>query len=43
VGHSEPIRKIFFTDDNMHVVSIGDSIFIWDVLAWTTPRPALLK
>jgi len=25
----------------MHVISIGDSIFIWDVLAWTTPRPAL--
>ncbi|CAF0756991.1 unnamed protein product [Adineta ricciae] len=41
VGHSEPIRKVFFTDDNMHVVSIGDSIFIWDVLAWTTPRPNL--
>ncbi|CAF3669977.1 unnamed protein product [Rotaria sp. Silwood1] len=43
VGHSEPIRKVFFTDDNMHIVSIGDSIFIWDVLAWTTPRPALLN
>ncbi|CAF3644159.1 unnamed protein product [Adineta steineri] len=39
VGHSEPVRKVFFTDDNMHIVSIGDSIFIWDVLAWTTPRP----
>ncbi|CAF4739901.1 unnamed protein product [Rotaria sp. Silwood2] len=27
----------------MHIVSIGDSIFIWDVLAWTTPRPGLLN
>ncbi|CAF3845969.1 unnamed protein product [Rotaria magnacalcarata] len=43
VGHSEPIQKVFFTDDNMHLVSIGDSIFIWDVLAWTTPRPGQLN
>jgi hypothetical protein len=27
----------------MHVVSIGDSIFIWDVLAWMTPRPAIFS
>ncbi|CAF2433293.1 unnamed protein product [Rotaria sp. Silwood2] len=41
VGHSEQIRKIFFTDDNMHVVSIGDSILIWNVLAWNTLRPIM--
>lgn len=23
----------------MNIISIGDAIFIWDVLAWTTPRP----
>ena len=37
-GHSEPVRKMFFTHDNMQLISIGDSICIWDVLAWTTPQ-----
>ena len=23
----------------MNIISIGDAIFIWDVLVWTTPRP----
>ncbi|CAF0801503.1 unnamed protein product [Didymodactylos carnosus] len=42
VGHSEPVRKLFFTPDNMNVISIGDSICIWDVLAWSTPLPLVL-
>ncbi|CAF5183707.1 unnamed protein product, partial [Rotaria magnacalcarata] len=41
ICHSGPIRKIFFTDDNMHVVSIGDSLLIWNVLAWNTSRPTM--
>ncbi|UJR26857.1 hypothetical protein I4U23_008168 [Adineta vaga] len=41
VGHSDHVRKILFTDDNMHVISIGNSILIWDVLAWNTVQPAM--
>ncbi|CAF3419659.1 unnamed protein product [Rotaria sp. Silwood1] len=41
IGHSEQVRKVFFTDDNMHVVSIGDSILIWNVLAWNTLPPKM--
>ncbi|CAF3688347.1 unnamed protein product [Rotaria sordida] len=41
IGHSESVRKIFFTDDNMHIVSIGDSILIWNVLAWNTLQPIM--
>ncbi|CAF0722865.1 unnamed protein product [Didymodactylos carnosus] len=41
VGHSESVRKLFFTPDNMNVISVGDSIFIWDVLAWSTPLPLM--
>ncbi|CAF1001384.1 unnamed protein product [Adineta steineri] len=41
VGHSNQVRKILFTDDNMNVISIGDSILVWDVLAWNTEQPTM--
>ncbi len=43
IGHSEQVRKVFFTDDDRHVISIGDSILIWDVLAWNTSQPIMPK
>ncbi|KAK3551522.1 hypothetical protein QTP70_017350, partial [Hemibagrus guttatus] len=33
IGHSEPIRQVSFTPDQMGVVSVGDAIFFWDFLA----------
>ncbi|CAF0733971.1 unnamed protein product [Adineta ricciae] len=41
VGHSNRLRKILFTDDNMQVISIDDSILIWDVLAWGATQPTM--
>lgn len=32
IGHSEPIRQVSFTPDQMGVVSVGDAIFFWDFL-----------
>ncbi|XP_026171981.1 WD repeat-containing protein 90 isoform X2 [Mastacembelus armatus] len=33
IGHSQPIRQVSFTPDQLTVVSVGDAIFIWDFLA----------
>ncbi|XP_071395607.1 WD repeat-containing protein 90 [Centroberyx affinis] len=33
IGHSEPIRQVSFTPDQLGVVSVGDAIFLWDFLA----------
>uniref|UniRef100_A0A673C0S9 WD repeat domain 90 n=1 Tax=Sphaeramia orbicularis TaxID=375764 RepID=A0A673C0S9_9TELE len=33
IGHSEPIRQVSFTPDQLAVVSVGDAIFFWDFLA----------
>ncbi|XP_030626042.1 WD repeat-containing protein 90 [Chanos chanos] len=33
IGHSEPIRQVSFTPDQMGVVSVGDALFFWDFLA----------
>ncbi|MED6241311.1 hypothetical protein ATANTOWER_008505 [Ataeniobius toweri] len=33
IGHSEPIRQVRFTPDQLGVVSVGDAIFLWDFLA----------
>ncbi|KAF6734778.1 WD repeat-containing protein 90 [Oryzias melastigma] len=38
IGHSQPIRQVGFTPDQMGVVSVGDAIFLWDFLA--NPRDA---
>ncbi|XP_047389218.1 WD repeat-containing protein 90 isoform X2 [Sciurus carolinensis] len=33
VGHSEPVQAVAFTPDQQRVLSVGDAIFLWDVLA----------
>uniref|UniRef100_A0A8D2HT61 WD repeat-containing protein 90 n=1 Tax=Urocitellus parryii TaxID=9999 RepID=A0A8D2HT61_UROPR len=33
IGHSEPVQAVAFTPDQQHVISVGDAIFLWDVLA----------
>ncbi|XP_075890586.1 WD repeat-containing protein 90 [Nelusetta ayraudi] len=33
IGHSQPIRQVAFTPDQLGVVSVGDAIFLWDFLA----------
>nr|XP_040134416.1 WD repeat-containing protein 90 isoform X11 [Ictidomys tridecemlineatus] len=33
IGHSEPVQAVAFTPDQQHVLSVGDAIFLWDVLA----------
>ncbi|XP_031699208.1 WD repeat-containing protein 90 isoform X1 [Anarrhichthys ocellatus] len=33
IGHSQPIRQVSFTPDQLGVVSVGDAIFLWDLLA----------
>ncbi|KAM7333167.1 hypothetical protein ACRRTK_006487 [Alexandromys fortis] len=32
IGHSEPVRVVAFTPDQQQVLSVGDAIFLWDVL-----------
>ncbi|XP_062848748.1 WD repeat-containing protein 90 [Trichomycterus rosablanca] len=39
IGHSEPIRQVSFTPDQMGVVSVGDAIFFWDFLAHPLQLP----
>ncbi|XP_068438690.1 WD repeat-containing protein 90 [Clinocottus analis] len=34
IGHSQPIRQVSFTPDQLGVVSVGDAIFLWDFLAY---------
>ncbi|KAM6166359.1 WD repeat-containing protein 90 [Erethizon dorsatum] len=33
IGHSEPVQALAFTPDQQQVLSVGDAIFLWDVLA----------
>ncbi|XP_048188254.1 WD repeat-containing protein 90 isoform X2 [Perognathus longimembris pacificus] len=33
IGHSEPVQAVAFTPDQQQVLSVGDAIFLWDVLA----------
>ncbi|XP_053413027.1 WD repeat-containing protein 90 isoform X3 [Nycticebus coucang] len=33
IGHSEPVQAVAFTPDRQHVLSVGDAIFLWDILA----------
>ncbi|KAM9716313.1 WD repeat-containing protein 90 [Menidia menidia] len=33
IGHSQPIRQVSFTPDQLGVVSVGDAIFLWEFLA----------
>ncbi|KAL2078258.1 hypothetical protein ACEWY4_025943 [Coilia grayii] len=41
IGHSEPIKQVSFTPDQMGVVSAGDALFFWDFLAH--PQEAMLR
>uniref|UniRef100_A0A3B4ZWV6 WD repeat domain 90 n=1 Tax=Stegastes partitus TaxID=144197 RepID=A0A3B4ZWV6_9TELE len=40
IGHSQPIRQVSFTPDQLGVVSVGDAIFLWDFLSNGMPRQA---
>lgn len=33
IGHSEHVQAVAFTPDQKQVLSVGDAIFFWDVLA----------
>ncbi|KAM4623838.1 WD repeat-containing protein 90 [Polymixia lowei] len=33
IGHSQAVRQVSFTPDQLGVVSVGDAIFLWDFLA----------
>ncbi|EDL22467.1 mCG17671, isoform CRA_a [Mus musculus] len=33
IGHSEPVHAVAFTPDQLQVISVGDAIFLWDILA----------
>ncbi|XP_038619526.1 WD repeat-containing protein 90 isoform X2 [Tachyglossus aculeatus] len=33
IGHSEPVQGAAFTADQEQVISVGDAIFVWDLLA----------
>ncbi|XP_062041569.1 WD repeat-containing protein 90 [Lepus europaeus] len=43
VGHSEPVQAVAFTPDQQQVLSIGDTVFLWDVLAAPPSSPGLLR
>ncbi|KAM9724960.1 WD repeat-containing protein 90 isoform 1-T1 [Dama dama] len=32
IGHSEPVRAVAFTPDQQQLLSVGDAIFLWDIL-----------
>ncbi|XP_075851028.1 WD repeat-containing protein 90 [Microcebus murinus] len=33
IGHSEPVQAVAFTPDQRQVLSVGDAIFLWDIMA----------
>nr|XP_011746814.1 WD repeat-containing protein 90 isoform X2 [Macaca nemestrina] len=33
IGHSEPVQAVTFSPDQQQVLSAGDAIFLWDILA----------
>ncbi|XP_078200304.1 WD repeat-containing protein 90 isoform X4 [Callithrix jacchus] len=35
IGHSEPVQAVTFSPDQHQVLSAGDAIFLWDILATT--------
>ncbi|XP_007453739.1 PREDICTED: WD repeat-containing protein 90 [Lipotes vexillifer] len=39
IGHSEPVRAVAFTPDQQQLLSVGDAIFLWDVLAPSEKSP----
>ncbi|XP_072798413.1 WD repeat-containing protein 90 isoform X9 [Vicugna pacos] len=39
IGHSEPVQAMAFTPDRQELLSVGDAIFLWDILAPTERSP----
>ncbi|XP_032316534.1 WD repeat-containing protein 90 isoform X5 [Camelus ferus] len=39
IGHSEPVQAVAFTPDQQQLLSVGDAIFLWDILAPTERSP----
>ncbi|XP_054442774.1 WD repeat-containing protein 90 [Pteronotus mesoamericanus] len=39
IGHSEPVQAVAFTPDQQHLLSVGDAIFLWDILASPESSP----
>ncbi|XP_068381046.1 WD repeat-containing protein 90 [Eschrichtius robustus] len=39
IGHSEPVQAVAFTPDQQQLLSVGDAIFLWDVLAPSEKSP----
>ncbi|XP_030654477.1 WD repeat-containing protein 90 isoform X3 [Nomascus leucogenys] len=35
IGHSEPVQAVAFSPDQRQVLSAGDTVFLWDILATT--------
>ncbi|KAM9424099.1 WD repeat-containing protein 90 isoform 2-T2 [Pholidichthys leucotaenia] len=33
IGHSQPVRQVSFTPDQLMAISVGDAIFLWNFLA----------
>ncbi|KAK2097187.1 WD repeat-containing protein 90 [Saguinus oedipus] len=41
IGHSEPVQAVTFSPDQHQVLSAGDAIFLWDILATTESEQSL--
>ncbi|KAM5198229.1 WD repeat-containing protein 90 isoform 1-T1 [Hipposideros larvatus] len=39
IGHSEPVQAVAFTPDQRQLLSVGDAIFLWDILALPERSP----
>ncbi|KAM7148990.1 WD repeat-containing protein 90 [Molossus nigricans] len=39
IGHSEPVQAVAFTPDQQHLLSVGDAIFLWDILVCPERSP----
>ena len=33
IGHSEPVQAVAFSPNQQQLLSVGDAIFLWDILA----------
>lgn len=42
IGHSEPVHVVAFTPDQLQVISVGDAIFLWDILATPERQVSIL-
>ncbi|XP_045400730.1 WD repeat-containing protein 90 [Lemur catta] len=42
IGHSEPVRAVAFTPDQQQVLSAGDVVFLWDIVATSERQVSVL-